>query len=118
MSSVHLAAMLVAAAGLVVVIGTGGWSVARHRDPQPGLDRALLGVGAGAVVAIATGGLLLASGARPADPLHLVYAVVILAVPFGARYVMRPARSPRAAGGLALAAIIGLAVIVRLVQTG
>jgi len=117
-SGVHLATMLAATAGLAGVLGVAAWAFIQRRDPQPWLDRGLLLSTAGGIVAILSGGLLLATGARPADPLHLLYAVAVLVVPLGARYLVRPGRVRRDAGVLALAAIVGLAVIVRLVQTG
>ena len=118
MSGVHLATMFVATAGLAGGLAVGSWAFVVRRDPQPWLDRALLLSAAGAILAIVSGGLLLATGARPVDPLHLVYAVAVLVIPLGARYLVRPGRLRRDAGVLALAAIVGLAVIVRLVQTG
>src|SRR5207253_7391202 len=108
-SGVHLATMLVATAGLAGVLGVAAWAFSQRRDPQPWLDRGLLLSAAGALVAILSGGLLLATGARPADPLHFVYAVAELVVPLGARYLVRPGRMRRDAGVLALAAIVGLA---------
>jgi drug/metabolite transporter (DMT)-like permease len=117
-SGIHLASMVVAAVGLLGALAAGAWAAIRRIDPQPWLDRSLLLSSAGSALAIVSGGLLVAIGSQPADPLHLVYAVAIVAVPLGARYLVRPGRSRRDAAALALGALVGLAVIIRLVQTG
>jgi ABC-type Fe3+ transport system permease subunit len=110
--------MAVAAGAAVCVAISGMVAFVIRRDPQPWLDRALLAAVATAAVAMATGIVLLATGARPEDPLHLIYGVVLLVLPLIARYLARPARTGRQSIAVGIAGLVALTVIVRLIQTG
>jgi hypothetical protein len=113
---VHWALALgVAVVGGVVAVVTTGWG----RIGRPGrlaVDRAILVAIAAVIVAIASGLLLLAAGGRPADALHFVYAAAAL----GALPIARFAGV--FAGRRALAVVVGavvlVALVVRLAQTG
>jgi hypothetical protein len=69
-------------------------------------------------VGSASGAILLATGARPADGLHLLYAAIALAVvPLARSFQSRP--SGRGTVGVLLAAFVVLgAVLYRLLTTG
>lgn len=87
-----------------------------------GIDRImriLLGVTAGlGVVEAVLGGLLYASGARPADPLHYVYGLIVLAaVPVAFTYTdNKSARRDMIV--FTLAAVVVVAAAVRAFMTG
>ena len=104
------------------------WSAGRssggERDHRFAVDRLLLAVEALVAVQIALGGLLLATGQRPSDPLHLLYAVAsIVTVPIGWAWGGRPDRSGVVSrrhrdGWLVIAAAILLGIELRLLATG
>lgn len=111
----HLIAPLVAAAGLVLVllVAVGG---ARHRPVRFASDRTILVALALVAVAIVSGLVILLTGGRPSDPLHLVYAVVALLILPLMRFWGRLERHRTialGAGGVVLAALV-----LRLFQTG
>lgn len=87
-----------------------------------GIDRImriLLGVTAGlGVIEAVLGGLLYASGARPADPLHYVYGLIVLAaVPVAFTYTdNKSARRDMIV--FTLAAVVVVAAAVRAFMTG
>ena len=93
-------------------------------DHRFAVDRLLLAVEALVAVEIGLGGLLLATGGRPADPLHLLYGVAALVtLPIGWAWGGRPDRAgpatrSRRDGWLLLATLILLGVELRLVMTG
>ena len=97
------------------------WSLALVATGRPGgarfeqLQAAVVSV---FLVAAASGGLLLVSGSRPGDGLHLVYAVVALAViPLARSFVGRMNARPAAALLLLGFVVLG-AVTYRLFTTG
>jgi hypothetical protein len=111
----HLVALLVAAAGLVLVlvvaIGT-----ASHRPVRFAADRAILVALALVAVGIASGLIVLLTGGHPEDPLHLLYALVALAVLPVVRFwggLGRHRMLALGVGGVLLAALV-----LRLFQTG
>ncbi len=111
----HLIALLVAAAGLglavVVALGAG-----RRQSGRLAADRVILAALALVAVGVVTGLVVLLTGGRPNDPLHLLYAVVALLVLPVARFWGRLGRHRTLAlgvGGVLLAALV-----VRLFQTG
>ena len=70
------------------------------------------------IVGVASGGILLATGARPADGLHLLYAGIALAVvPLARSFTGRPSGRGTAVLLLAAFAVLG-AVLYRLFTTG
>ena len=95
-----------------------GWRAWRRSPPGAWADQleGLLLVVLG--VAIAGGLGLLAGGARPREPLHFVYAVIVIGALPIAGMLSRQA-SPRARGLSSLAgAIVALIVVARLFGTG
>ncbi len=108
-------ALLVAATGLVLVavvaVGAG-----RRRPARFAADRVILAALALVSVGIATGLVVLLTGGRPADPLHLVYALAALLVLPVVRFWGRLERHRTVmlgVGGVLLAALV-----LRLFQTG
>lgn len=111
----HLIALLAAAAGLalVAVVAVGA---AWRRPARFATDRTILLALALVAVGIASGLVVLLTGGRPDDPLHLVYAVAALLVLPVARFWGRLERHRTAVlgvGGVLLAALV-----LRLFQTG
>ena len=98
-----------------------GWSVAVALVGRAGgaaFERFQAAVVALLIAGITSGAILLATGARPADGLHLVYAAIALAVVPLARS-FSPQASGRGAAALLLAAFVVLgAVLYRLLTTG
>ncbi len=113
---VHRAlAAVVAFAGLVLAIASIGWA----RFGRPGrlaVDRGVLAAIVLVVIAIGSGVVLFATGSRPADGLHLLYAAVALLVLPAVRF---PAAFARRRGlAVGLGAVVLVALVVRLAQTG
>ena len=108
--------------GIVAITVVGiGWSailLVTRRAGGPAFERLQAAVVSVLVVSAASGLVLLATGARPADGLHLLYAIVAIAlIPLARSFVGRA--SSRAAGALLLAAFIVLGgVVYRLFTTG
>ena len=108
--------------GIVAVTGAGiGWSVllvVAGRAGGPAFERFQAAVVSLLVVGAASGLVLLATGARPADGLHLLYAMVVIAlIPLARSFLGRA--NGRAAVALMLAAFVVLgAVVYRLFTTG
>jgi hypothetical protein len=108
-------AVAVGVIGVVVAVVAIGWG----RFGRPGrlaLDRAILVALAAVVVAIGSGLVLLAGGGRPADALHFVYAAAALVALVIARFAGVFAR--RRALAVVVGAIVLVALVVRLAQTG
>jgi hypothetical protein len=108
-------AVAVALAGVVLAVVTVGWA----RLGRPGrlaVDRAILAGLVGVVAAIASGVVLILTGLRPADGLHLLYAgaalLILPVVRFGALF------AGRRAAALVVGAAVLVALVVRLAQTG
>lgn len=98
-----------------------GWSVLLAVAGRPGgsaYERFQAAVVSVLLVGSAGGLILLATGARPADGLHLLYAAIALAmVPLARSFTRRP--GGRGAAALLLAAFVALgAVLYRLFTTG
>ena len=128
-ATLHVILAVVAAAAALAVVVSAAWSAAAgrrsggSRDHRSAVDRAVLVVLGGVLAADVIGAALLATGARPADPLHFLYgATALLALPVaiwvgaqrarpGASRVRRDAWT--AIGGLAL-----LGIVLRLFATG
>jgi hypothetical protein len=114
--TIHLlAALLVAVSGVavmaVVVVGR-----VLGRDVRFALDRAILAALALVMIGIVLGLVILVTGGRPADPLHLLYAAVSLVVLPIARFWDRLARRRPLAIGIGGLIVVGL--VFRLFQTG
>ena len=109
-----LAALVVAGAAIVllVVIVAG----VTRRPLRFALDRAILASWVIVAAGVATGLVILATGGRPADPLHLLYAAVALLVVPVARFWRRLSGVRALAVGVG-ASLLGVLVL-RLFQTG
>ena len=107
------------AVGFVLVLA--GWSTAlalRRQPPGRFFIAALLAVFAAMALVVVLGLLVLVSGHRLHDPLHLLYgAVGLVAVPAA---IVLAARRPASqqAMTMVIAAIVLLVVLLRLFQTG
>jgi hypothetical protein len=119
---VGLSLALAAAAGWSVIAGMRSSGQVDHRFA---VDRLAIVAGLMICVAVATGVILLITGRRPADTLHLLYAVVALALlPSGYLVGMRTAR-PGSSGPTRQrdawaigTAIVLLGIGLRLIGTG
>lgn len=118
MDAIH---RLIAYAAVAGVVGGVGWSVALAISGRSGgaaFERFQAAVVSLVVVEAAGGLLLLAAGARPANGLHLLYAVIAIAlIPLARSFLGRG--SGRGATALVLVAFVVLgAVVYRLFTTG
>jgi hypothetical protein len=115
-SAHRLLGWLVGGAALIAgVVAVAGW--ARPPLRRHWLDRSILAAIALVGIDVVVGLALLVTGARPADPLHFLYAVLALAALPAARFWGGLRRSPRA-GMILLGAIVLVGLVVRLYQTG
>ena len=117
MDTIHR--LLAYAAAAVTVVGI-AWSlllVLRSRQAAPGFERFQAAVVSLIIVGAASGVLLLLSGARPGEGLHLLYAVIALTIiPLARSFLGRT--SERRTAVLLLVAFVALgAVIYRLFTT-
>jgi amino acid transporter len=126
-SEAHQTVGVVAVVATLVLLVTALWSIVAarrsggERDHRFAVDRALLLLLGVTAVAIVLGGVVFASGSRPADALHLLYAVVALvAAPVGWWLGGRGGggRRSRRDGWLAVAALLQLGIELRLFMTG
>jgi hypothetical protein len=82
------------------------------------LDRAIIVQLATTIVAAVVGMATLAVGGRVADPLHLLYAVIVVALPVGVRAAAQ-GRPVRTIGRwVAIAALLSLGATLRSFMTG
>lgn len=100
-----------------------GWRSGGHDDHRAALDRAVLIVLGALLLAELLGALLLATGSRPTDPLHLVYgAAGAIALPvatwIGARASSGDASRVRRDVWTAGGGIVLLGIVLRLFATG
>lgn len=112
---------LLAYAGVAITVAGIGWSlliVFTGRAGEPAFERFQAAVVSLLVVGAASGLILFATGARPADGLHLLYAIVAIAlIPLARSFLGRA--NGRAAAALMLAAFVVLGgVVFRLFMTG
>ncbi len=118
MDSIH---RFIAVATVVVVAGGVGWSIllaTSRRRGGPRFEQFQAAVVSLVMVGAASGLLLLLSGARPTEGLHLLYAVIAIAlIPLARSFLGRA--NGRGAASLLLAAFVALgAVVFRLFTTG
>jgi cytochrome bd-type quinol oxidase subunit 2 len=107
---------------IVAVVAAWSWLTARRsegrHDHRFAVDRALLALEALVGVSIVIGALLAVSGERPADPLHLLYAVAAAVTqPAAWWWGGRTDRRHRDAS-VAAAAVVLLGIEARLFLTG
>lgn len=112
---------LIAYVAIPAVAAGIGWSVLlalAGRAGGAGFERFQAAVVSLLIVGGASGLILLATGARPADGLHLLYAgIAIVVVPLARSFIGRP--GGRGATASMLAAFVALgAVLYRLLTTG
>jgi len=127
---VHVFLGFLAVAATVALLVAGGWSAIAVRrsggtaDHRFAVDRLVLVV----IAVLATNGLIgllqIATGQRPADPLHLLYGpAALISLPIGAWLTRRDDRGGAAATRRREAWMIGAAVVLlgielRLIVTG
>ncbi|MBF6606311.1 MAG: hypothetical protein IVW53_12085 [Chloroflexi bacterium] len=118
MDGIHRLLAFAIVALTVIGIGWSMFSVVTRRPGGPAFERFQAAMVSALVVGAASGLVLLATGARPADGLHLLYAVVAIAlIPLARSFVGR--ESAHRAAALLLVAFVALgAVIYRLFATG
>jgi hypothetical protein len=116
--AIHRLLAFVAVGATIVGIAWSLLLAATGRAAGPGFERFQAGVVSVFLVGAVSGGLLLLGGFRPAEALHLLYAVIALAVVPLARSFLGRA-TPRRATALLLVAFVVLgAVTYRLFTTG
>jgi hypothetical protein len=108
------AAVAVAAALGVLALG----DVVARRLHRFALDRLLLALLAFVAVGELTGLGMLVTGARPLDPLHLLYGAAALLVPAVARWLGRRPEARRRGAWLAAGSLAVAGVLFRLWTTG
>lgn len=112
--------LLAYAAVLGIVVGV-GWSVVLvlgWRSAGPGFERFQAALVSLFLVGAASGLTLLLSGARPSDGLHLLYALVAVAlVPLARSFLARTSRRDGSVVLLVSFVVLG-AVLYRLITTG
>jgi hypothetical protein len=128
---VHVFLGILAVAATVALLAAGGWSAIAARrsggvaDHRFAVDRLVLVV----IALLATNGLIgllqIATGQRPADPLHLLYGpAALISLPFGAWLTRRDDRGGGAAATrrreawMIGAAVVLLGIELRLIVTG
>ena len=112
---------LLAYAGAAATVGGIAWSLAlvvSGRPAGPGFVRYQAAVVSVFVVGAASGALLMLAGQRPTEALHLLYAVIAVAVIPLARSFLARAGDKRAAALLLVAFVVLGAVTYRLFTTG
>jgi len=107
-----------ALAGAALVLVAAGSGLVAPRRIRVWLDRAILVALVALGVALLSGLPLIVLTGGPADPLHLVYALIGPAMLAGARYWGHDVGLRRRALYMAVAALALLAVIYRLFTTG
>jgi hypothetical protein len=112
----HLVTALLVAASAAVVLAVAVVGRVTGRDVRFALDRAILAGLVLTAAGIVLGLVILITGGRPTDPLHLLYAAVALAVVPIARFWDRLAGHRLVAVGVGALILAGL--VVRLFQTG
>jgi hypothetical protein len=81
------------------------------------LDRAILIQGGSAFAASLAGVMALATGARPPDPLHVMYGAILVVGPVAMRYALRDATLRRLGGIMTILALIVAGVLLRSFMT-
>lgn len=130
MSEVHQIVAAAVVATTIALLGAASWSMLAARrsggrqDHRFAVDRALL-VGVALIAANdVAGGIIVAGGAAPADPLHLVYgAAALVTLPIGWIVGGRPrggrtATRIRRDGWVLAASLLLLGLELRLFMTG
>jgi hypothetical protein len=126
----HVAGWAVVAVTVALLVGAiWSWLASRRsdgrRDHRFAVDRLVLVVVAAVGVAVLQGLLVVASGSRPGEPLHILYAVLALvALPAAWTLGGRPGAGAGSAGRrrrdawVVVAAVVMLGIELRLFLTG
>jgi hypothetical protein len=115
-ATIHLVAALMVGASAIAVVAVVITGRMAGRDVRFALDRAILAALGFVAIGIVVGLVILATGGRPTDPLHLLYAAVALLILPIARFSDRLAGHRLLAVGVGGVILAGL--VVRLFQTG
>ncbi len=118
MTPVHQWLAYVALAGAVLLLAAAALGLAAPPRLRVWLDRAILVALVALAIAALSGLPLIVLSGGPADPLHLLYAVIGPGLIVVARYLGNDVDRRRRALYMAVAAITLLAVIYRLFTTG
>jgi hypothetical protein len=134
MTEPHQFVAAAAAIETIALLVTSLWSALEGRrtdgarDRRGLVDRLVLVLTATIAVALVIGIVLVVAGRRPADPLHLLYAAVVLVTPIGGWWLggrrLRgadrgsPAGRVRRDAWLTVTAIVLIGLEVRLLMTG
>jgi hypothetical protein len=124
MSEAHQSAAIAVTGVTAVLLAVAGWSwlagrrSAGSRDHRFAVDRTLLILEAAVALNIAIGGLIAAGGDRPADPLHLLYAVAALLTAPVAWWWGGQTDRRRTDAWVAIGALLLLGIEARLFMTG
>ena len=110
-------AWLTVVATFAVIVAALPGAVGRGSE-RSWIDRAILaqitavviGAGAGLIIAVTERG--------PSDPLHFLYAAVLLTLLPGVRYAVHNSTARRFAGWIAVAALIAMGALLRSFMTG
>jgi hypothetical protein len=118
MDAIHRVIAFATVAAVTLGIGWSALLIASRRAGGPGFERFQAAVVSLIVVGAASGLLLLASGTRPAETIHLLYAVVAIGlIPLARSFLGRA--SGRASAALLLVALVALGgILYRLFTTG
>jgi hypothetical protein len=118
MDGLHAGLAVVTAIGVAVLLVASVAAAVGWNGGRLWLDRAVLAQTVVALVAVASGLVLLATGARPADPLHLLYAVLLAGLALGVRAAAGRRPTRRVGGWLVLGSLVLGGVLVRAFMTG
>ena len=118
LNALHLVLAYAAVVGVVVGIAWAAVLVITQRPGSPAFERFQAAVVAVVIVGAASGLVRLASGARPADGLHLLYAAIAIGLIPLARSFMGRASGRGPAVFLLVAFVVLGAVLFRLFTTG
>ncbi|MBI3747316.1 MAG: hypothetical protein HY262_00480 [Chloroflexi bacterium] len=118
MDTLHLVLAYLAVAGVAIGLAWSAFLVVTRRPGGPTFERLQAAVVAALIVGAASGLLRLASGARPADGLHLLYAAIAIGlIPLARSFTGRASGRGPAVFLLVAFVVLG-AVLFRLFTTG
>ncbi len=118
MDAIHRLLAWAAIVGVVAGIGWSAYLAVTRRDGGSGFERFQASAVALLIVAGVSGLLMLATGARPTDGLHLLYAAIAVALIPLARSFLGGAGGRRAGALLLVAFVVLGALVYRLFATG
>jgi len=118
MDGLHRLLAYGAIAGTLIGIGWSAILMITRRTGGPAFERLQAAVVAALIIGAASGLVMLASGARPAEGLHLLYALIAIALIPLARWFLGRSEGRRQSGFVLLAFIVLGAVFYRLFTTG